>query len=64
MFSDKDLAEIKNHELTVDQINGQIAQIKSGMAFSKLKEAATVGNGILKLKMQEMLHGRLLLHLL
>jgi len=53
MFSDKDLAEIKNHELTVDQINGQIAKIKSGMAFCKLKEAATVGNGILKLKEHE-----------
>jgi len=50
MFSDKDLTEIKNHDLTVSQIKDQIAQIKSGMAFSKLKKAATVGNGIIKLK--------------
>lgn len=50
MFSDKDLKEIENHDLTVKQIKDQIAQIKSGMAFSNLKKAATVGNGILKLK--------------
>ena len=53
MFSDKDLTEIKNHDLTVSQIKDQIAQIKSGMAFSKLKKAATVGNGIIKLKEPE-----------
>lgn len=50
MFSEKDIKEINSHGLTVEQIKAQIAQIKSGMAFSKLKEAATVGKGILKLE--------------
>lgn len=50
MFSEKDIFQIKNHGLTVDKVKAQVASIQSGMVFSNLKEAATVGNGILKLK--------------
>ncbi|AJR02667.1 hypothetical protein AW14_02400 [Siansivirga zeaxanthinifaciens CC-SAMT-1] len=48
VFTDKDLNQIKNHGLTLEKVNAQIELIKSGMTYSKLKSAATTGNGILK----------------
>jgi hypothetical protein len=56
IFSEKDSVQIENHGLTTDKINAQIARIKSGMAYSNLKEAATIGNGILKLESKKESH--------
>ncbi len=50
MFSEKDISQIKNHGLTVDKIKVQVVSIQSGMVFSNLKEAATIGHGILKIE--------------
>ena len=50
MFSDKDIEQIKNHGLTMQQVHAQIELIKSGMTHSKLISAATIGNGILKIE--------------
>lgn len=49
-FSDKDLQQIKNNNLTLEKVNAQIELIKTGMAFSNLKKAATIGDGILKIE--------------
>ncbi|MGZ0015385.1 DUF4301 family protein [Yeosuana sp. AK3] len=50
MFSEKDKIQIKSHGLTTDAIEAQVTYIKSGMVYSNLKEAATIGNGILKIE--------------
>ncbi len=55
-FSEKDCIQIENHGLTIEKIKAQIALINLGMVYSKLKEAATVGNGILKIESQKELH--------
>ena len=55
-FSEKDRIQIENHRLTTEKIKAQIALIKSGMVYANLKEAATVGNGILKTENQKELH--------
>ncbi|WP_406685604.1 DUF4301 family protein [Seonamhaeicola sp. MEBiC1930] len=49
-FSDKDLQQIINNGLTLEKVNAQIELIKTGMAFSNLKKAATIGDGILKIE--------------
>lgn len=49
MFSDKDIQQIISHGLTVEKVNNQIEIIKSGMIYSNLAEAATIGNGILRI---------------
>ncbi|MCB4799780.1 DUF4301 family protein [Neotamlana laminarinivorans] len=48
-FSENDLQQIENNGLTLEKVNSQIDLIKSGMAFSNLKKAATIGDGILKI---------------
>lgn len=53
MFSDKDTQQIINHGLTVEKVNNQIGIIKSGMIYSNLVEAATIGNGILKINAEK-----------
>ena len=47
-FSERDKNQIENNALTIEKVNAQIDLIKSGMAFSKLKNAATLDKGILK----------------
>lgn len=49
-FSEKDKIQIQKNALTLEKVNAQIELIKSGMAFSKLKNAAIIGNGILKIE--------------
>ncbi len=46
-FSDKDIKQIKEHELTVEKINSQINIFQHGIPFTNLEEAATIGNGII-----------------
>ncbi|MFV0540802.1 MAG: DUF4301 family protein [Aestuariibaculum sp.] len=48
MFTKTDLQQIKTHNLTPEKVNTQINQIKTGMIFSDLVKAATIGHGILK----------------
>jgi hypothetical protein len=50
MFADKDIEQINNHGLTLKKVNDQIELIKSGMTYSNLVSAATIGNGILKIE--------------
>lgn len=56
MFSEKESTQIKNYGLTTNKVKAQIALITSGMAYSNLKEAATVGNGILKIEKAQESH--------
>jgi hypothetical protein len=56
IFSENDNVQIENHGLTIEKVNAQIARIKSGMVYSNLKEAATIGNGILKMDNQQESH--------
>ena len=53
MFTEKDIEQIKNHGLTVEKVNEQIKFIKSGLVFSNLLEAATIGNGVLRKDKQQ-----------
>ncbi|CAH8284570.1 uncharacterized protein DUF4301 [Mariniflexile fucanivorans] len=53
MFTDQDIQQIDNHGLTIKKVNAQIDLIKSGMIYSNLLEAATIGNGILKKDKQQ-----------
>ena len=55
-FSKKDIVDIENHGLTTDKIQKQIESIQSGMVFSKLKKAATIGDGILKIENNQESH--------
>lgn len=49
-FSENDIKQIRENNLTLENVNSQIALIKYGMAFSNLKKAATIGDGILKIE--------------
>lgn len=49
-FSEKDKNQIQNNALTIEKVNAQIELIKSGMAFSNLKNAAILNDGILKIE--------------
>ncbi|MBU3822138.1 DUF4301 family protein [Flavobacteriaceae bacterium XHP0103] len=50
MFTEKDIQQITDHGLTVEQVNKQMETIKSGMTYSNLVDTATVGNGVLKIQ--------------
>jgi hypothetical protein len=52
-FTEKDIRQIQNKGLTVEKINAQIDLFKAGLPFINLKEAATIGNGILKVEDRE-----------
>lgn len=53
MFTKQDVEQIENHGLTVEQVQAQIALIQSGMVYSNLLDAATIGNGILRKDKQQ-----------
>ena len=46
MFTEKDIKQIHNKGITLDQVNAQIHRLKNGMTHSNLLSAATVGRGI------------------
>ncbi|WP_242133782.1 DUF4301 family protein [Aestuariivivens marinum] len=52
-FTNKDIIQIQNNDLTLEKVNHQIERIKRGTSYTHLVEAATVGNGILKLTAEE-----------
>ena len=48
-FTDNDLQQIKAKGLTVKDVESQIALFQSGIPFTNIAEAATIGSGILAL---------------
>ncbi|MFG6686918.1 DUF4301 family protein [Mariniflexile sp. HNIBRBA6329] len=48
MFREEDIQQIENHGLTVEKVKAQIELIKSGVSYSNLVDAATIGNGVLR----------------
>ena len=55
-FSKKDIKQIKDKGLTVEQVKDQLDIFKNGLPFVKIESAATIGNGILKLSDSEKDH--------
>ncbi|MBQ0786717.1 MAG: DUF4301 family protein [Oceanihabitans sp.] len=47
-FTEKDIQQIKSKNLTAKKVNAQIQLFKTGVPFVNLKDAANIGNGILK----------------
>lgn len=52
-FSDKDIQQIEKKGLTVKKVEAQIYLFKAELPFINLKEAATIGNGILQLNAEQ-----------
>ena len=52
-FTEKDIQQIEKKGLTVEKINAQILLFKTGLPYINLKDAATIGNGILKVETEE-----------
>ena len=48
-LTDQDLKQIEQKGLTLRQVNKQIETFKSGIPFTNIVEAATIGNGIIAL---------------
>jgi hypothetical protein len=48
-FTEKDIKQIEAKGLTVDQVKSQIELFKTGIPFTNIAEAATIGNGIMDL---------------
>jgi len=46
MFSEKDLKQIKQHDLTLEKVSQQIETFKNSIPFVEVITAASVGNGI------------------
>ena len=55
-LSGKDIKQIQNRGLTIDQVNAQLEVFKKGLPFVNIESAATVGNGILNLSDSEIEH--------
>ncbi|WP_242156171.1 DUF4301 family protein [Aestuariivivens sediminis] len=55
-LTDKDLVQIRENGLTVEQVKHQSDIIKKGISYTNLVEAATVGNGIIRLSTKEQNH--------
>ena len=53
IFSDKDIQQIEKKGLTVKKVDTQVHLFKAGLPFINLREAATIGNGILQLNADE-----------
>ena len=46
-FSESDIEQIKNHELTLDIVNQQLHDFVTGFPYANIESAATINNGIL-----------------
>ena len=53
IFTKEDIGQIEKKGLTVERVNSQIELFKKGVPFIKLKGAATLHNGIIKLNDKE-----------
>ena len=49
MLTEKDLNQIKDRNVTEEQVERQVAQLKRGTAYVKLVRPATIGDGILRM---------------
>jgi hypothetical protein len=49
MFSQKDIIQIQQHGLTIEQLNAQIQLFKSGFSYLKVARPATAGDGIMQI---------------
>lgn len=47
-FSDKDISQIKQHGLTIEEVNKQIQKFNSGFPFIEITSPASVGNGVIR----------------
>jgi len=54
MFSEKDVKQIEERGSEVVVVEQQIANFKKGFPFLQIEEAASVGNGIIKLTDEEL----------
>ena len=48
LFSDKDVKQIKNHGLNLDEVNAQIEYFNTGFPSLDIVEPATAGNGVVQ----------------
>ena len=48
-FTEQDIKQIENKGLTLNDVNKQIALFRAGIPYTNIFEAATIGNGIIKL---------------
>ncbi|WP_203256117.1 DUF4301 family protein [Hyunsoonleella ulvae] len=46
MFTNKDIKQIEDKGISIDQVNAQVERLKNGMTHSNLLSAATIGRGI------------------
>ena len=53
MLNNKDLEQIKERNITEEQVERQVAQLKRGTAFVKLIRPATIGDGILRMSPEQ-----------
>lgn len=53
MFTESDLIQIKEHNLSEKQVDSQLEAFRSGFPFLRLVSAATAGNGIFKFSENE-----------
>lgn len=54
MFSDKDKNQIKNRKSRIETVELQIENFKIGFPFLHIEDAASVGNGIIRLSEEEL----------
>ena len=52
-FSEKDLEQIQNHGLSIEEINRQLQLLKNGLPSTEVLEPATINNGIVKFSEEE-----------
>ena len=48
-FTDKDIQQIENHGLSVNEVKKQVEQFKQGIKFANVHSAATINDGIIAL---------------
>ena len=53
MMNQQDLEQIKERNVTEEQVENQVAQLKRGTAYVKLVRPATLGDGILRMTPEE-----------
>jgi hypothetical protein len=46
MFSDKDIQQIQDKGITIEEVKAQVARLRDGMSYSNLIAAATINKGI------------------
>jgi hypothetical protein len=54
MFSEKDKNQIKNRGSEIETVQSQIIKFKSGFPYLQIEDAASVGNGIIRLSEEEL----------